>query len=277
MCIQSTSSLSLWILTRPTLLLHEKVELLPLEDTVRSSPYLLFHCTWPRGLCHWVHSAWHTCLGGDWLAVTWLPTHNPLLTWTWENRFKNLQPFSGLLLKLFTLKSGWFNITDNNLQDGAHEQLHSPKRAHYNKCQNFNMLWIDTPMPRVNTSENLKANCYYCALILSCWQRSQQSRTVLLVWSLLVVTGQGSEDIHVGSPSRCTLGPEFLKQCVRRFIFKWKQSEENDIFFAGIILHIQQTGLRGHQRLNLNVIGLEEVRWGRWKCFWLSICRAIRF
>lgn len=101
MCVQSNSS-SLWILTRPTLLLHKQVELLPLEDGVRSSPYLLFHCTWPQGLCHWVHSAWHTWLGGDWLAVTWLPTHNPLLTWTWENRFKNLQPFWGLLLKLFT-------------------------------------------------------------------------------------------------------------------------------------------------------------------------------
>lgn len=115
-------------------------------------------------------------------------------------------------------------------------------------------------MPCVNTLENLEANCYYCALILSCWQGSQQSRRVILVWSLLVVTGQGSEDIHVGSPSRCTLRPEFLKQCARRFVFKWKQLEENDIFFAGIILHIQQTGLRGHQGLNLNVIGLEEVR-----------------
>lgn len=75
MCIQSNSSSSLWILTCPTLLLHKQVELLPIEDTVRSSPYLLFHWTWPRGLCHWVHSAWHTWLGGDWLAVTWLPTH----------------------------------------------------------------------------------------------------------------------------------------------------------------------------------------------------------
>lgn len=54
---------------------HKQVELLPPEDAVRSSPYLLFHCTWPRGLCHWVHSAWHTWLGGDGLADTWLPTH----------------------------------------------------------------------------------------------------------------------------------------------------------------------------------------------------------
>lgn len=101
MCIQSNSSLSLWILTRPTLLLHGKVELLPLEDAVRSSPYLLFHCTWPQGLCHRVHSAWHTWQGG---TGSLSPGYQHT-THYWPGpgkRFKNLQPFRGLLLQLFT-------------------------------------------------------------------------------------------------------------------------------------------------------------------------------
>lgn len=76
----------------------------------------------------------------------------------------------------------------------------------------------------------------------------------------LVLPSSNRAEMKRHPPGLCGAGHQGLSSpnSVVKDSLRWEWLEENHILFAGVILHVQQTGLRGQQGLHRKVTGLEQ-------------------